>query len=30
MIMDFDEAYLGIADEPEEKIPRKRRSRNKK
>jgi len=30
MIMDFDEVYLGIADEPEEKIPRKRRSRNKK
>lgn len=30
VIMDFDEVYLGIADEPEEKIPRKRGSRNKK
>jgi len=30
MIMDFDDVYLGIADEPVEKTPRKRRSRRKK
>ena len=30
VIMDFDEVYLGIADEPEEKISRKSRSRTKK
>jgi Fe-S-cluster containining protein len=30
LIMDFDEVYLGIADEPEEKISRTRRSRIKK
>jgi len=29
MIMDFDDVYLGIADEPVEKTPRKRRSRRK-
>jgi Fe-S-cluster containining protein len=30
IVLDFDEVYLGIADEPEEKIPPKRRSRGKK
>ncbi|UCD78654.1 MAG: YkgJ family cysteine cluster protein [Desulfobacterales bacterium] len=30
VIMDFDEVYLGIADEPQERVPRKRRSRTKK
>ena len=30
MVMDFDEVYLGIADEPEEKAPPKRRSRKKR
>jgi hypothetical protein len=30
MIMDFDEVYLGLAEEPEERAPRKRRSRRKK
>ena len=30
MVMDFDEVYLGLAEEPEEQVPRKRRSRRKK
>ncbi|MCP4627249.1 MAG: YkgJ family cysteine cluster protein [bacterium] len=30
MVMDFDEVFLGIADEPEEKAPPKRRSRKKR
>ena len=30
MVMDFDEVFLGIADEPEEKLPPKRRSRKKR
>ena len=30
IVLDFDEVYLGIADEPEEKIPAKRRSKGKK
>jgi len=30
MIMEFDEVYLGLADEPEEQAPRERRSRRKK
>ena len=30
IVLDFDEVYLGIADEPEEKLPPKRRSKGKK
>jgi Fe-S-cluster containining protein len=30
MVMDFDEVFLGVADEPEEKAPPKRRSRKKR
>ena len=30
IVMDFDEVYLGIADEPEDKLPPKRRSKGKK
>jgi len=30
IVTDFDEVYLGIADEPEEKLPRKRRTKGKK
>jgi Fe-S-cluster containining protein len=30
MVMDFDEVFLGVADEPEEKTPPKRRSRKKR
>jgi len=30
IVMDFNEVYLGIADEPEEKLPPKRRSKGKK
>ena len=30
VVMDFDEVYLGIADEPEDKLPPKRRSKGKK
>ena len=30
IVMDFDEVYLGIADEPEEKLPPRRRSKGKK
>jgi Fe-S-cluster containining protein len=30
LVLDFDEVYLGIADEPEEKIPPKQRSKGKK
>ncbi|MBT8365160.1 MAG: hypothetical protein KJP23_10675, partial [Deltaproteobacteria bacterium] len=30
MVMDFNEVYLGIAEEPEEKAPPKHRSRKKR
>ena len=30
MVMDFDEVFLGVADEPEEQAPPKRRSRKKR
>jgi len=30
MVMDFDEVFLGIAEEPQEKPPPRRRSRKKK
>jgi len=30
MVMDFDEVFLGVADEPEEQTPPKRRSRKKR
>jgi hypothetical protein len=30
MVMEFDEVFLGLAEEPEEKTPPRRRSRKKR
>jgi len=30
VVLEFDEVFLGLADEPEEKAPPKRRSRKKR